>query len=375
MTAGASCGAAGAGAGVPPSAKPTPTLITLEPSSAPWVMPFEDVSFVSPGEGWAVNLSQADRAVEVIHSLDGGVTWTPPVKVAPMNVASGDAPPHFGIRFANRQMGWVFGSGIYATNDGGLTWSKTGAVGEVFDLATIGDSSWAITGCDPRISLCARELMIWDSGTGNWRAAVPQPPVTSGPFRIIRATAQRALISQETEMDTRLVRTEDGGVTWRRLSIPCRGFAGMPVATLDGVHLWMVCAGGMGAGQQLKDVYTSSDSGDSWVLRARAGLHGNVGAISSSGYAHLLALGSASTGFLAMDRGDFYRSTDRGVTWINSGISHGEAFFSALWFADPAHGWVAAQVGTIQMEGRIGLYRTIDGGAHWALVSSMLGSM
>jgi hypothetical protein len=338
-------------------------------------MPFEDVTFVTANEGWAVVLSQADHAIEVTHSFDGGTTWSSPVKVAPLDVAPGDAPPHYGVRFVNGMMGWVHGEHIYATVDGGTTWSDTGATAHAFDVAAIGDSVWAITGCDIRISTCAPALLVWNSTTRAWRAAPNQPPVTSGPLHLIRISAQQAFIAQESEMFTRLVTTNDGGATWRQLPLPCTGFAGLPVATLDGVHVWVVCPSQPGAGQQLKDVWTSADGGVAWTLRARAGLNGNVGTISSSGYAGLLALASSQTGFLTMERGDLYRSTDGGVTWVSCSISGGEGFFPALWILDPMHGWVAAQVPATSMEGRVGLYRSTDGGAHWNLVSAEPGTV
>jgi photosystem II stability/assembly factor-like uncharacterized protein len=365
------CGAPPATAAFTPKPKPSaPSPVTATPP--PWLQPFEDVWFLNAHEGWAVILSGADHAVEAIHSLDGGVTWSAAVKVASLLVAEGDAPPHVGVRFISPQTGWVFGPGIYATSDGGQTWTDTLAGAAVSDIATFGDSAWAITGCDPQLaSPCPSSLLAWDGTSRSWHAAPHQPPVTSGPLHLIIISVMRAFVVQMPEMDTRIVRTDDGGLTWTTLRIPCRGFAGMPVATLDGVHVWLVCPSQPGAGSQAKVVYTSGNGGDTWSLRASTDPPGTVGTITISGYAQGLALSSATTGFLAMARGDLYRSTDGGVNWVASGISPGDGFFSALDFVDSTHGWVVLQVSS---DRPAGLYRTTDAGASWTLASSMGGN-
>ena len=368
------CGTPPATAASTPTPKPSaaPSITATPPA---WLQPFEDVWFLNANEGWAVILSGTDHAVETIHSLDGGVTWSAAVKVASLIVAEGNAPPHVGIRFTSPRTGWVFGPGIYATSDGGQTWTETLAAASVSDLATYGDSAWAITGCDPRVEPpCPTSLLVWAPSAGGWHAAPHQPPVTAAPMHLIRNSAARAFVVQMPEMDTRLMRTDDGGQSWTTLSVPCRGF-GMPVATLDGVHVWLVCPSQPGAGSQEKEVYTSVDGGSTWAERASTDPPGQIGTLTISGYAQWLALASATTGFLAMDRGDLYRSTDGGATWIASGISHGDGFFPALNFVDANHGWAVAQIPSMDMAGRVGLYRTVDAGASWTLASSMAGNV
>ncbi len=338
-------------------------------------MPFEDVWFLNPTEGWALVLSGADHAVEAIHSLDGGATWSVPAKVTSLFVAEGDAPPHYGIRFISSQAGWVFGNGIFATSDGGQTWSDGHVAGSVTDLATSGNSAWAITGCDPRTaSPCPSSLLAWDPATSTWKAAAHQPPGTSAPQHMIRISASRAFIAEQTVLSSALLRTDDGGAGWTTLAVPCQGF-GMPLATLDGMHVWLVCPGQPSAGSQAKDVYTSADGGVTWTLRAQTEPPAPVGKITISGYAQSLALASNTTGFLGMNRGDLYRSVDGGATWIASGLGPGEDFFPTTQFVDAMHGWAVAQLSTMDMAGRVGLYRTADAGITWTLASAMPGTL
>jgi photosystem II stability/assembly factor-like uncharacterized protein len=54
------------------------------------------------------------------------------------------------IRFLTQQNGWAYGPELYATHDGGATWTRiTGLPGRVIDLATVGSSAFAVVGsCD-----------------------------------------------------------------------------------------------------------------------------------------------------------------------------------------------------------------------------------
>jgi photosystem II stability/assembly factor-like uncharacterized protein len=352
-----------------PSAKTTPGGSPASPGTG-WVEPFADISFVSPTQGWAVVLSQADHAVETIHTVDGGATWSRPVKVSALDVPSGSAPPHAVIRFADPQTGWISATGSFWTADGGKTWNATSLEDPIFDIAVVGGTAWAVTGCDFRQGQCPAGLRVWVAQTHEWRATAHQPPMTSGPALLIRTSERRAFIAQQAELDNRLMRTDDGGNTWSQLPSPCRGF-GMPVATVDGMHLWLACPSQPAAGQQEKAVYTSADGGSTWTLRAQTDPPGSVGHITTSGYAQLLAVTPSGIGFLALDRGDLYRSVDSGATWVATGITASEGFYPAIDFVDANHGWVVAETG--EMDCCVGLYRTVDGGFAWKLVSSLPG--
>jgi len=357
-----------------PNKGPSPTAVAT-PSSPPWVAPFEAIDFIDRSNGWAVIESDADKAVEVIRTEDGGATWSAPVKVTSLNVPEGDNIPPFRVRFTSPQVGWVFGTGVFGTTDGGVSWKASNVPNLTFDIAAVGPSVWAMAGCDDRNgSACPGTILQWDDTRGAWSALPHQPVLASGPFQLIRVSTSVAYVAQQSEMDTRLVRTTNGGATWTPLETPCRGF-GMPVATLDGVRLWMICPSQPSAGTQAKWTYTSDDAGAHWTLRSYSDGTSNLGSIPLSGCAQWLVITTTSTGFLANDRGDLYRSTDHGRTWMALDISRGEGFFPALQFVDVATGWAVAQVPGVTPDYRVGLFRTTDGGATWRVVSSMPGSV
>ena len=367
------CGATGRPEAAVTPMKPSPAASASPPSSPTLnITGFEAIDFIDREDGWAVVLT--DAAVEISRTEDGGMTWSSPVRVTSLAEPEGDAAPRFGVRFVDRQNGWVYGAGIFSTTDSGATWTPYATRDEVFDLAVAGGTAWAVSGCDFRTTApCSGELLQWNAASKLWSPLPHQAPLGLGPFELIRISASLAYIAQQSQFSTDLFRTANGGGAWTAVATPCnRGYA-MPFATLDGVHLWMVCGSEPGAGEQGKWTYTSDDSGAHWTLRSsNDGVHAS-GSIPVIGYAKWMALTGPETAFMVDDRGGLYRSVDQGRTWVATGIAEGEVFFSGLQFVDPSTGWVAAETGDVALDGKIGLFRTVDGGRTWTMVSSMPG--
>lgn len=113
--------------------------------------------------------------------------------------------------------------------------------------------------------------------------------------------------------DTRLVRTNDGGITWYDLTPPEVTETGYGVYTfaLDASHFWM----------QFPDFENYPNNGT------------------------------------------LYRTTDGGFTWSSAATSFGGGDFQ---FLDPNNGWVLADLGVATGSNAVAVFQTTDGGATWA---------
>jgi photosystem II stability/assembly factor-like uncharacterized protein len=127
------------------------------------------------------------------------------------------------------------------------------------------------------------------------------------------------------------------------------------MAALDDRTIWIVCGSQPGAGEQEKQLITSTDGGLHWNYPPNPPLGGYVGNLALS------ATTGGVTGWLAMVRGPLYMTTDGGRTWTPADL-HGAQVGPAgsgeieVVFTDPLHGWVATSTE---------IFRTSDGGRHW----------
>ena len=356
---------------VHPGSKPSPSPSITQPSPTaasprgPGAPPlhFQDLAFRSSQEGWAAGFDPAGaHHVLVTHSLDGGATWSAPVIVA------NSSPGPVAVRFADYLHGFVSGDfGLFATADGGKTWSDTSVSGAVGPVQRAGGNAWALQYPCANLGACAPQLISATLPGGSWGPAAHQPPLGAGNYQLLRVSASQALIGGVSAQGSpTLVQSTDAGVSWQRLTNPCTGPFDNQLASLDGVTIWMACSGSSAAGSQGKQVYVSKDDAKTWTLRASVGIDPATGSgLPLSGLIAKLALSSPGSGFLGTSRGGLLGSTDGGASWHNLGSWDGAGGFDALWFVDAAHGWAAACDG---------LHRSLDGGLTWSSIGSWPGS-
>lgn len=162
-----------------------------------------------------------------------------------------------------------------------------------------------------------------------------------------------------------LLYSADDGLHWSNLSSPCPDSSNASLAPTQTGHLWMVCGGEPGAGQQGKSVYRSSDNGRHWQLMAATsiGSTSSTGRITSGGYVGPLAAASDQRAWLGLNRGGLVSTVDGGVSWgEQSSFPPPEDFFAGLQFIGDRIGWAAVTTDTL---GGNGIYRTVDAGATW----------
>jgi photosystem II stability/assembly factor-like uncharacterized protein len=185
------------------------------------------IRFASASRGWLALLDQAG-GVEVKVTSDGGTTWT-----------SGFRPPSRGLQeldAATTQRAWLMTRDtaycsmshcleyqLFRTDDGGVTWSSLGNP----KASTAGCSGGFLTG-----------LLFASAGRG-WLA--------------INLGAGGAGVGPGG-----LLRTEDGGKTWRCATTPPNTYL---VSAADPRHVWVTS---QDRGTNLTTLFASDDGGNTW---------------------------------------------------------------------------------------------------------------
>lgn len=329
-------------------------------------------TFINPSIGWRVtqrwNGTTGSRgAIGISRTNDGGLHWTPLCSVPGLLIAR--------ILFADRRNGWLYGSRLYATHDGGRTWRRMPLHGSQTMVDLSGTSVWRLdSACGTAINHCHFTLLRSVAGSEHWHLASRPPVAPRIGSSITRANAKVAWITggASPTMNSQrlaLVATTDGGTNWQRLPMPCNrtGFGALygSLVAYTAVDLWLFCASEPSAGSQAKSVFRSFDGGHSWRLIARSPVFGNssaaVGSFSGSGYLNDVAVTSPNDAWVALGRGTLIHSGDGGRTWHQAipiqRADPGGGGVGPIQFVDPRHGWLLSFPSL--------LFRTIDGGQQW----------
>ena len=152
------------------TAAPTATTTGVPaPAGGPVPAGFEvqSATFVSDQQGWVLGTAPCSSApcTSMVRTTDGGRQWQG--IPAPRDLlATGSAFPASsgvrGVRFADPADGWVFGSDLWSTHDGGATWNRLtigGSLWQVIDRAAAGGEVDAIiTHCTLNAVSCPAQL-------------------------------------------------------------------------------------------------------------------------------------------------------------------------------------------------------------------------
>ena len=123
-----------------------------QPSGGPVPAGFRaaSVTFVSAREAFALGAAPCGHApcTLVARTLDRGASWRGlPAPAVPLGEPyAGTGPAVWGIRFATREHGFVFGNGLWVTTSGGEHWSPVAYPGgAIMSLEIIGRQVLAVT--------------------------------------------------------------------------------------------------------------------------------------------------------------------------------------------------------------------------------------
>lgn len=362
-----------------PSHSPTASPATSAPTGSnlsisspggpptPGIAP-SSVTFVSGTVGAVIGETTSGCPLgceAVAATSDYGQNWSKvdPPPAGPPDGNSGVSQ----IRFLEASNGWAFGPELYATHDGGATWTKIkGLHGRVIDLVTVNASAYAVvasctgTGSD-YASGCTRfalytsafssdsfQPVTGGSGTGR---------VQPGGLQLTRTTGY--LLAG----DVLFSGVPDGGSAWRAIKISsgavpaCLAAQGHSVAPGESgllapstaSEVYLLCQSPGGGGGSL---YASTDSGATWQLD---------GHVTARGIATSLAVAPGSgTLVLATNAGIYYSPDAR--RWHRASLP-GQAPFGGFGFVG-----MTTQPNGVAVPAAPGsavIYITTDGGLHW----------
>lgn len=255
------------------------------------------ITFVNSAAGAVLGRSAAGTSMA--GTLDYGQSWKK-AGAPPAGAPSGNSGVSQ-VRFLDGDNGWAFGPELYATHDGGTSWTKiTGLPGRVIDLSTVQDRAYAV------VASCA--------GSGSAYAA---------------GCTRFSLYSAVFNSDDWAPVAGVAGVT---VKVPARP-GGLQLTGQYGYLL---------AGSTL---FAGVPAGGAWerVVPASGPVPACVSG-SSSGASGVIAPGANSDLFL-LCQGSLYSSTDAGQTWRKSGAFTGTGSPSSLAVA-PGSGTLVAATGS-----------------------------
>ena len=281
------------------------------------------VTFIGTKTGWVIGQAgtpghcATQYCTSVARTLDAGRTWTG--ASAPLTGQADGATGVSQIRFLDGADGWAFGPQLYATHDGGHTWTQVDTDGlRVTDLETVGGRAFALfasctgTGAAFADGCVSYTLYSTLASADNW---TPVGSATSGlgggAASMVLTQTRGYLLAPDRMLYTGPV---NGSAPWRPAArIPCP--VGQPLAdgqptgallaAANTANLVLVCASSTVPGtQQAKQVFTSADGGMTWQ---------NAGAAPGLGLATSVATTASGTYVLATGQGIDVRPAGSGA--------------------------------------------------------------
>ena len=385
---GSGAAASAAASAVPSAAAPAPVPPNFRPTS---------VTFVGTETGWVIG--QAGVAghcatafcTSVARTDNAGKTWSG--VPAPLTGSPDGSTGVSGIRFLNTQDGWAFGPGLYATRDGGRTWTPVATGGlRVTDLETVGSRVFALfascTGSGPEFAGACTSFTLYSaaatasSSAGDWtpvgaptsgltdgaadeaatlaltgsrgfllapdRALYAGPVNGSGPWTLVNSITSACPVGT-AQADGQPAGALFGAVNAKELILACASSSGGS----GGSNGSSGSGGSGGSGGQQKLIFSSPNGGASWIQIATA---------PTAGIATSVAASPAETVVLGTNQGiDVLPAGD--ITWQAANLAPAAAAAGGFSYvgmttdeqgialpADPASGTV---------------WFTFDGGLRW----------
>ena len=299
---------------------------------------YGDICYVDSLHGWLG--SYLDLDTMLYHSDNGGINWEP----ASTRISSGSGK----IAFADALHGWIGGSAslLSHTSDGGMT----------FQSQNLGLPSEVGVLCFPDTSNGYIMLPSWDSKIRYTRDAGETWKSVDMPFfdpnNLYFCDKNHGWVvgnisrSAPVYSNGRIARTTDGGISYFNIySLMDRSFM-RGITASDSLHAWAAGDGGM--------IFGTTDGGVHWEKKSLS--FGDPVMIND-----VFALKNEHKAWAVGYGGFILKTEDNGKTWVKQNCGS-DLILTSVYFFDANNGIIVGEASRI--------YRTSDGGANWATVTT-----
>jgi hypothetical protein len=333
------------------------------------------VSAISVNDYWVLGYTQTGvtSSTTVMKTTNAGKTFTTVGSPAAIIATFSRGPRGSNtkmisdIRFGDANNGWAYGDNLFATTDGGTSWSEvTGMPDAVVDLVASNGVAWALVDLSAgAASSTPSRYALYSTpyGNGVQRWARVQLPIDLGATQpsIVDQDGTVTVVAsgpaRSSNLDHALVATK-GGAFSDHVG-PCSQDLGGDLSN-SASGIWAVCPTGSLAG-----VAVSSDRGATWTSVPNLPPPsfpnpgaGGVGAIDSK---HAVLSDLATGGLLLVTVG----GSPVQITSVQTSVGAGTEFIG---FTTPSDGFAIVPRQPTPSQ----LWRTTDGGQIWSVVN--LGS-
>jgi photosystem II stability/assembly factor-like uncharacterized protein len=353
-----------------PGTGPQPVVTQPGAEPAPTGFRAGDLSWVSVDDGFAVGTAPCaqGRCVHVLRTADGGVTWSDTGGDGLPSSCAGSCPTR--VRFADTEVGYLFGPTLFMTTDGGATWTdQPGA--STYGLETARGTAVRLV-TDQVCPGCRFELQRSPVGTADW-ATVHRSDLMRSDAALVRQVHQLVAALEANpaggagDAHTTLLLSQDDGTTWTTRPDPCGVTPGNAAGEVDATRVVLSLTGEVVALCQRRERLPGGGS-SSVTLSGNGGVTFGAPTGLPAGYDAGVVAAAGEGVLLAEtyrpDHADavvLQRSTDGGRTWTEvarAPLPGGDTDTPYLAFS-------TTRVATWVPQPGSAVWRTSDGGATW----------